>query len=322
MSVCILFGGAGFVGTHLATFLLATKRFDHVHIADILPSPLAGKPQISTSITDVRNPIPLDLTSEKPVWVFNLAAIHREPGHKDAEYYETNIAGAKNVLAYTEAVGCQHLYFTSSIAVYGPALVPTGEEKTPNPTSAYGISKLEAERLHQLWQTAAPNRKLVISRPGVIYGPGDPGNIMRMIKAIRRGYFAFPGSKDIHKSYAYIYGFLDSIAFCMDRPEPLLVYNYVETPTETIDQITRQVKRHFNSKAPILSLPSSVLVPISSFLQLVAGSKNPIHPVRVKKAGTPTYILPSKLLELGFEFKYDFGSSIKHWQAVAPEDFI
>ena len=309
------------MGTHLAKRLLETKRFQTVHLADIRESPLRGTPGITTSITDVRTEIPTDLLAEQPEWVFNLAAVHREPGHQASEFFETNIKGARHVCAYAENVQCQNIYFTSSIAIYGPARVPIAEDRLPMPITAYGSSKYPAELIHQNWLAAKEGRRLIISRPGVIYGPGDPGNIMRMIKAIRRGYFAFPGSKSIHKSYAYIYGFLDSIFFTMNRPEPLLVYNYVETPTETIDQITEKVKMHFNSKAPILSLPSSFLLPVSRLLQYVAGNSNPIHPVRVKKAGTPTNIVPQKLLTLGFPFQYDFAKSITHWQSIAPEDF-
>src|SRR5690606_37657324 len=166
-----------------------------------------------------------------------------------------------------------------------------------------------------------PNRRLVITRPGVIYGPGDPGNIMRMITAIRRGYFIFPGSKAIKKSYAYVYGFLDSILFMMDQKAPLLIYNYVETPTDSIGQIAQAVKEVFKRRSPILSLPTSLLIPISRVLQVFVKNRNPIHPVRIKKAATATHIIPGKLQAMGFRFQFDFRSSIEHWIKVKPEDF-
>lgn len=321
MPSCVIFGGAGFVGTHLARHFLATKRFTHIHLADIRTSPLEGSPDISCSVTDVRNPIAIDLIKEKPEWIINLAAIHREPGHQPNEYFETNLKGAQHVCAYAEAVGCSHIFFTSSIAVYGPALTPTDEYALNKPITPYGGSKYPAELIHQIWLNASPDRRLIITRPGVIYGPGDPGNIMRMIQAIRRGYFVFPGSKKIHKSYAYIYGFLDSVDFVMNQDKKLIIYNYVETPTETIEAITQTIKRLFNSKAPIVSLPGNILKPVARVLQQVAGKNNPIHPVRVKKAATPTHIVPKVLQEMGFTFAYDFEKSITHWRQVAPEDF-
>ncbi len=308
------------MGTHLAQHFLKSGRFSHVHIADIRETPLKGLPNISSSLTDVRLPINLDLP-KRPDWIFHLAAIHREPGHEAEEYFETNIKGAETVCDFAARVACPHIYFTSSIAVYGPCLTPTSEHSRLAPTTPYGSSKLKSEELLSQWRAGSANRRLLISRPGVIYGPGDPGNIMRMIKAIRKGYFAIPGSKNIHKSYAYIYGFIESVDFALDSRQQQITYNYVEHPTETVGEITRIIKNIFHSKAPILSIPAPFLVTAATFLQFFLRQKSPVHPVRVRKAATPTHIIPQVLLDMGFIFNFDFLSSIKHWQHVAPEDF-
>jgi nucleoside-diphosphate-sugar epimerase len=321
MNCCVIFGGAGFIGTHLARHFLDTKRFDHIHLADIAPSPLSAVNGISCSRTDVRQPIPKDLTAGPVDWIFNLAAIHREPGHEPYEYFETNLSGAKNVCRFAETVGCRNIYFTSSISVYGPTAGPTSEASPIRPATPYGSSKYPAELIHEGWRKAGDNRRLIISRPGVVYGPGDPGNIMRMIRAIRKGYFAFPGSPDIYKSYAYIYGLLDSVDFAMGRENPFVVYNYVETPTKPLREIVGQVKEYFDCRAVVVPLPLWLLLPVSKLVQRVSGNGNPIHPVRVKKAATPTHIVPQTLIDLGFKFKYDFQSSLRHWQTVSPQDF-
>jgi len=321
MTTCIIFGGAGFIGAHLARRLLATGRASHVHLADVRANPLPNLPGISAAITDVRRPIPADLVPEPPAWIFNLAAVHREPGHQAIEYFETNLAGARNVTTYAAAVGCPNLYFTSSIAVYGPTDGPTDETAPICPVSPYGGSKYPAELMHEQWRQAAPGRRLVICRPGVIYGPGDPGNILRMIRAIRRGYFAYPGSPDIHKSYGYIEGLLDSVAFMMDRPEPLLRYNYVEDPTEPLGALVDHIKAHLGSRAPVLPLPLALLVPAAGLINAALGGNSPIHPVRVRKAARPTHIVPGTLKALGFPFRFDFRTSLIDWQRQAPQDF-
>src|SRR5690606_31892986 len=99
---------------------------------------------------DVRRPIDW-FPEEKVDLIANFAAVHREPGHEDYEYYETNLLGAENVCAWAERVGCNKLIFTSSIAPYGPSESPKNEGSLPVPVSAYGGSKLVAEQIHQKW---------------------------------------------------------------------------------------------------------------------------------------------------------------------------
>jgi nucleoside-diphosphate-sugar epimerase len=320
MNNCVIFGGAGFIGTHLAKHFLNTGRFTHIHIADIKSSQLAETDGITTSYTDVRQPIPTDLIDSNPEWIFNLAAIHREPGHIREEYYQTNLKGARNVCNYAEKVDCNNIYFTSSISVYGPTTGPTNETAPIQPSTPYGGSKYSAELIHEIWHQAKSNRRLIISRPGVIYGPGDPGNILRMINAIKKGYFAFPGSPRILKSYGYVYGLLDSIDFVIDRDLDFFCYNYVETPTQPLGELVDIIKRCLGTQALVLLIPLRVLLPISKIVQMVLGPQNPIHPVRVKKAAMPTHIIPKALMELGFNFEYDFESSLAHWHKMAPQD--
>ena len=40
--------------------------------------------------------------------IFNLAAVHRTPGHPDYAYFETNICGAENVTAFAEKYGMNY----------------------------------------------------------------------------------------------------------------------------------------------------------------------------------------------------------------------
>lgn len=53
--------------------------------------------------------------------IFNFAAVHRTPGHEDHEYFETNIRGAENVVAFAEKWNIKKIVFTSCIAPYGAA---------------------------------------------------------------------------------------------------------------------------------------------------------------------------------------------------------
>ncbi|WP_010250446.1 NAD-dependent epimerase/dehydratase family protein [Myroides injenensis] len=329
MTIAIFFGGAGYIGSHLIDHFLSENRFDRIYIYDIQkPQYLKNKSnKIIYLKGDVREKIKLEIKedfSKKSSWIFNLAAIHREPGHEQHEYFNTNIEGAKNINEYADFIKIENIYFTSSIAPYGRTYEQCTEQSPIYPETPYGISKSLAEQLHQTWLANSPNKKLIVVRPSVIYGPKDPGNILRTIKAIKKGVFMLPNGGEIIKSYGYIYGLAESASFVIDQKKRFILYNYAENPVENLKSMTKTIKKKFNYKKPIFSIPISILVFLAAILQLIfkiIGKKSDIHPVRVKKASFPTNIKPQYLIDNGFIFKYSLPESLDHWKTNSPEDF-
>jgi nucleoside-diphosphate-sugar epimerase len=297
----LLFGGSGYVGKSLQS----SSWFNNMIFAtDITES--------NEAYCDVRQPINIDLAPWKPDWIFLLAAIHREPGHEPKEYFETNILGAHNIKNYANRVGCKNIFFMSSISPYGPTPGPTDESALPQPNSPYGTSKLAAELILQGWQKESSDRRLIICRPGVIFGPNDPGNIGRTIHAVRKGYFFYPGDRRIRKSYAYMEGLLESMAFTMDRSEPLILYNYVEQETETLENLCKVIAEEYKCRPPLFSIPLPILMPMAHLAQKITAGHSPLHPIRVRKAAMPTHIIPKWLIDNGFSFRWDFRTALRH----------
>jgi GlcNAc-P-P-Und epimerase len=321
MESCVVFGGGGYVGFRWACRLAVRQRFQSIVLADLRPPSFPLASRIHFQICDVRKPLAQQLGGINPQWLFNFAAVHREPGHSRQEYFDTNLPGARNVCDYAEAAGCNHILFTSSIAVYGPTSGSTPDAAPSYPVSPYGISKLAAELIHEGWRRADKDRRLIICRPGVVYGPGDPGNILRMINAVKQGYFIFPGNKRLRKSYAYIEGLLDSFEFMMARKETQLAYNYVERETESLGVLVQIVQKHLGKKVPTFTAPLFLLQMAAGVMQALTAGRSPVHPARVRKAATATHILPQVLQDLGFKFRFDFRTSLQDWAAEAPEDF-
>ena len=276
---------------------------------------------------DVRKPIEIeDLGNidKESSWIFNLAAIHREPGHAYFEYFDTNIPGANNTCDFARKTGIRNVYFTSSIAPYGRSKEERTENSNLYPETAYGISKAIAEKIHETWLAEHTERRLIICRPSVIFGPKDPGNVYRMIKSLKKGTFILPNGGKVIKGYGYIFGLVESALFTMGQNQRQIIYNYAENPLVPLNEMTHIVKEELNIKKPVLKLPTTLLVSISGILQLVyamVGKKSDIHPVRVRKAGFPTNIKAQYLIDHKFNFKYDFKNALKHWKEYEPNDF-
>ena len=264
---------------------------------------------------DVRNPIDFDFDPTKDDIIFNLAAVHRTPGHEDYEYFETNIKGAENVVEFAERYGIKKILFTSSIAPYGAAEELKEETTLPTPNTPYGISKLVAEKIHEKWQAVDSKRELTIVRPGVVYGKGEHGNFTRLYWGIRKRYFFYTGRRDTIKACIYVKELVRFIKYRMiDNSYPGVdVFNCTFEPAYRIDEICETIMKATDIKRHIMLIPSCLLMTAARILGPIGGKKIGIHPARVKKLMISTNICGKKLAACGYKFYYTFEESIKDW---------
>lgn len=319
-SRCVIFGGCGYLGTMLARHFAAHERFDEIILADIRQAPPALPERVRFVPCDVRHEFTPALATLPAAWIFNFAAVRPEVTRGAQEHYDTQLRGAQHLCAYAERVGCERLLFVSSTAVYGRTRGPTDETAPVYPETPDAITKLIGEVLYQTWQARSTSRRLVVMRPGPIYGPGASGDIAGLLRAVRRGGF-FSGGRRLHRSYGYLFGFLESIDFLLERNEPLSTCNYVEPETATVGELARQIRAFIGSKAPAVPVPLWLAAPAAKATRFVMGSRSPFDPVRIREAASERWIVPRRLQELGFPFHYPFAHSLEHWRGIAPADF-
>jgi len=267
---------------------------------------------------DIRKPIEIQLENSVDT-IFNFAAIHTTPGHEYHEYFETNVKGAENVCNFARVNNINTIIFTSSIAPYGTCEDEKTEESLPLPTSAYGISKLISEEIHKRWQAEDKNkRKLIILRPGVVFGKGEGGNFTRLYNAMSKGIFFYPGRRDTRKSSIYVKDLVYLMLEMKKSEEPgIHLYNMVYTPNHTIEIICESIAKVTNLKNPKLLIPpfllKSVAYTINGLGKLIGKSFDGIHPERVKKLMISTNINGNKIIKNGYSFKFSLESAIQDW---------
>jgi GlcNAc-P-P-Und epimerase len=308
----VVFGGSGFIGGHLVSNL--TGAGASVIVAD-LQSPARLPDGARFVEADVREPITIEPDAPDPL-VFNLAAVHRTPGHPDHEYFETNVAGARNVTEFCIHHGVSSLFFTSSISVYGPTEQPVGETSPLRPISAYGRSKLEAEQIHRQWVDAGDGRRLVVVRPAAVFGPGENGNFTRLAKALRKGFFFYPGRKDTLKACGYVDDLIGSLYFMWSAADPVLTYNYGYAEPPTLETICRAFHDVGGLPPPRGVIPAGPMLAVARLLS-AAGMKT-FDPDRVRKLVASTNIQAEELSERGFAYETDLNSAIARWHAADP----
>lgn len=321
----IIFGGSGFIGTHLIHLLKneCVKPGDKIFDLDIVmpgeegvvPGVVEKNEGVKYIRLDVCKPIEFDFKPTADDVIFNLAAVHRTPGHPDHEYFETNIRGAENVTAFAEKYGINKILFTSSIAPYGAAEELKEETTLPTPNTPYGISKLVAEKIHQMWQVKDEKRELTIVRPGIVYGKGEHGNMTRLYKGMKGHYFMYTGRKDTIKACIYVKELVLFFKYrMMDNSFPGTdIFNCTFEPAYNIEQICETMKKATGLKYRIPLIPGGLLMTAATILGPIGGKKVGIHPARVKKLMVSTNICGKKLATCGYKFHYSFEDTFRDW---------
>lgn len=301
----IIFGSEGFIGKHFK------KIIETSNIGTVVPFDLLRN-EVNE---DVRRPIRLDGNFTSDDIIINLAAVHRTPGHEDYEYFETNIRGAENVCAFAEEKGINTIVFTSSIAPYGASEELKKETSIPMPNTPYGISKLVAEHIHRTWQAKDPlRRKLLILRPGVVFGIGENGNFTRLYNALSKGIFFYPGRKDTIKACIYVKDLVCAALKMLEKFENgVKLYNMTYEPAPTISEIVDLISEVTHIKPAKMVINGKLLKFGACVIGPLGGKKLGIHPARVNKLMVSTNVSGEKLVSDGFIFKYGLKGGIRDW---------
>lgn len=291
-SKILVFGGSGFIGSHLVRRVAeqASGRVVSVDIRD----PSVRIEGVTYIKADVRDLSGLDVNGSVET-IYNFAAIHTTPGHLTHEYYETNVAGATQITGLARRLGCNDIVFTSSISVYGSGEDTKTEATPPTPESDYGWSKWLAEGVHRAWLEEQANRRLVICRPAVIFGQGEGGNFSRLSKLLSKGFFVFPGRRDTIKACFHVDDLLDAVAYAHGLNQRYVLFNGSYPDRYTIEQIVAAFRAEYFSKAWTFTAPRFAMMMFATLLRPLSAAGLGIHPERITKLVRSTDILPGWL---------------------------
>ena len=157
MSLCLVTGGAGFIGSHIVRRLLEKGRNVRV-LDDFSTGKRANLAEIEGQIELVEGSI-CDVAAVKRAMtdvevVFHLAARASVPRSVEQPLpaHEVNVTGTVNVLMAAREAGARRLVYSASSSAYGDTpVMPKKVDMCPQPLSPYAVSKLAAEHYCACW---------------------------------------------------------------------------------------------------------------------------------------------------------------------------
>ena len=175
MSVVLVTGGAGYIGSHTVK-ALAAEGYDVV-IYDNLSTGHAGAASrlqaafparvIRFVQGDVLDRALLDKTLRESgaaaVMHFAARLLVSESVREPLGYYQTNVVGALTVLGAMAHAGIRRFVFSSTAATFGePVTTPIDERHPQRPINPYGETKLAVERALPHLERAAGIRSVIL----------------------------------------------------------------------------------------------------------------------------------------------------------------
>ncbi len=301
-------GAAGYIGSRLVERLV---RAGHEVLAldRVAPAPgsAPGARLLRCDLNDAKAYEPalagLDL-------LCHLAAAKGDWGISDEEYRRDNGDATRTLIECAHRAGVRRWTFYSTVSVLGPSDTALDEGAPRRPANPYGASKAECEAQIERYAAATPDARIVVIRPSVVFGPGNPDNtnIYRLIDAIERRRFVMIGRGREVKTTSYIDNLLDAHEFLMGREmrrpaTGVEVFHYVDEPGETTAGLVARIDALLGRKPRRLRLPLALAAPLALAGDAAASLLKvdlPITSARVRKFCTATNFAARRIRAEGF----------------------
>lgn len=254
-------GASGFVGSHVVDELLRRGQSVRALVRHESQAAELRQRGVEAVVGDVRNPEQVATAVRGTSVVHHGAALISQGGHSHQDVYDVNLGGVRHVLdalrnAGTGKAGTARMILLSSINVLGTRNFEQGAEDLPvrREGEPHADVKVDAEELAATYARDS-GVNVVVLRPGLIYGPGER-NIPKLLNTLRRGKFAFIGSRDNVVPMVHVSDLVQAMLLSAERPEAAgRTYHITDGGRTTIGQLVDHLAELAGCPKPHKVLP-------------------------------------------------------------------
>ncbi|HEY9772852.1 MAG TPA: NAD-dependent epimerase/dehydratase family protein [Planktothrix sp.] len=226
--------------------------------------------------------------------------------------YEVINVRATQLLAEAAANNNVHtLVFLSSSAVYGPGPFDKADEKAAlKGVTPYAVSKMACE---QYLMKFGGVPRVIILRPSMVFGEGDRGNLLSLMKSIKEGKYKHIGEAAAGKSVIYSRDVAQAIELCLTRiPEGVHIFNLANPEPVTIKTLTEEIAGALGMPKKLASVPEGLFRMGVKAAGIFMQEKAPISIEQVDKLTTNTTVSVNKFIgATSFQPEYPLATALK-----------
>jgi len=311
-------GGTGFIGWRLVNELL--RQGAKVRVLTRNPASvqsLWSAEQVALIEGDLEDLPSLEGVCGGVATLFHLASCTHmlEPTGDESEHHRTvTEQGTLALLREARTAGVERFIFVSSVKAMGEESAQQLDESAPPlPENAYGRAKLHAERAVLESATEGGMRAAVLRLP-MVYGPGNKGNLPRMIEAIRRHRFPPPPDVRNRRSMVHVDDVVQALLLAaVNERADGQVYIVTDGRAYSTREIYRLITTHLGRRNPSWALPQWSIRLGARFgdLLLRLGLPAPLNSGVMRKLFGSAWYSSNKIREeLAFKPHYDLEQAL------------
>ncbi len=188
---CLITGATGFIGPYLVRRLISQGHRCRCLVRGTDNRNIHQGPGIELVQGDITEVNSLRGIADGIDSIFHLATLGHMNNFTVTEemFTKVNLYGTQNIMREAIKSGVKRVVHCSSVAAMGICSdMPATEESVCKPHHAYGRSKLKAEK-QVIRMVKEENLPAVIVRFSMVYGPGDPRDMLKLTRLAKKGMF-------------------------------------------------------------------------------------------------------------------------------------
>jgi nucleoside-diphosphate-sugar epimerase len=260
-------GATGFVGHHVAT------AFDHAGFRVRALVRSAGRAEFladfgfETVAGSLEDGAVLDEACAGIDVVVHLAALTH--ARHEEQYQRVNVTGTQRLLDAALQAGVRRFVFLSSLAAVGPAIAGRGvtDADPPRPLTAYGRSKLAAERV---CLSQAERIETVILRAPAVYGPWDT-DLFHFFRIAKLGFIPVPTGPARPLQMVHAADLAAALVRAVVTPDARGVYHIVEPRSYSWETVGRMVGAAVGRRVRAVPVPSVFVAALAAVSETASG---------------------------------------------------
>ncbi len=307
----LITGATGFIGPYLVRRLISQGHGCRCIVRDTSSRNVPQGPGIELVQGDITDINSLKGIADGIDYIFHLATLGHMSNFRvsDEMFMKVNLLGTRNIMREALKAGVKRIVHCSSVAAMGICSdVPATEETICNPHHAYGRSKLEAEK-QVIRMVKEENLPAVIVRFSMVYGPGDPRDMLKLTRLAKKGMFPKIGNRPKLTPLIHVDDAVTGLMLASEKGRKGEIYLITNRESMPFDEIRKILQEALGVKRIPLYIPEWVALFIATLCEKIFPLTGKVPPVSRKNIESTladrVFSIEKAIRELGFKPEKD-----------------